>query len=534
MAYTWRGNWSAAEAYPQGSWVSFNGADYTTLTATTAGQTPPNAPWNRVRNPSPPPPTPGYTLTQFRAQPVMVIAHRGSGAEYPEHNMVGYDASAQLLRTNGYVPAIEVSLVASADKELFAMHDPDFDKTTIFTGPAVNKPWSEIAALVRSDETDYLGQGWPPLRLSTAREIMDRFSSNTIIFIEAKTNQSVQPLQRMLLEDYPQARQNIVVKMPYNNPLLAWAKTNGFTTWGYLDGDGLIPGDLATFEASVDMWGLPAIMSDANMSTMVARPGGKPCIVWEVHRREQARHLTADLGIKGIMCSRIGYVTRTTNTQYTMKMLAQDNFSTRVMMPGMLEADATIPATEAARLNRLKFDASDGSVYFPVVTSPRSCCLGGLNEVPAPASYNILYSVMFPVLPPAVTELAAFAFCKADDRPYIFASTTNVTEGYHAYIRSNGNMGINRHTPGSGTSTAVAAEVPTTAMVPGAYATFRIEVRADGLQLFRTDGAGWSTAKATAATALDLRGPYAHITSGNNLVDSAATPHWRGVSMPSV
>jgi len=543
MAYPWRGVWSANTIYPSGSLVSFKGAIFLATSTTTAGQSPPGAPWSVVvsqegQGPATAPAAPAYTVAQMRAQPAgWFLAHRGSGAEFPEHTMVGYDASMELLRTNGYVPAMEVSVVAAADKTLFCMHDPDFDKSTTSTGAATTRPWSEISALVRTDETTYLGPGWPGQQLVTLREVLDRFIHNTVIFVEAKSNAAVQPLQRMLLEDYPQARQNVVVKMAYNNSLLSWARTNGFTTWGYLAGDGLTnDSELNTYDSVVDMWGVPTITTDARIAQIVAR--GKDVIAWEIHRREQARHLSQDLGVKGLMCSRIAYVTRSTNTEFTYKMLAADNFATKVMMPGMLEGDPTIPASEAARAIRLKFDASDGSVYFPDLTVAHTVCLGGLNEVPAPSSYNILWSMKWPVIPPVSTQVSGVAICRPDDTQYVFTATTNTVGGYHAFVRANGEMVLNRHDPGTATSTTVMNGTPPTTggfqpPVADTYMSFRIEVRPTSLTFVRTDISPEYSITSSAAVAQTYRGPYMHLVSGN-VTQNSSTPHWRAVSMPTV
>lgn len=540
MAYTWSGVWTAATAYPVNSLVSLQGAYYVALTGTSAGQSPPAAPWSVVPDPFgsvPSPVYPAHTVTEFRAQAApWFIAHRGSGAEFPEHTLLAYDASAQLLRINGYIPAIEVSVVAGADKTLFCMHDPSFDKSTNSTGLASAKVWAETVALVRTEESDYLGPGWPGQQLVTLREVFDRFIPNTIIFVEAKTNEAIQGLQRLLISDYPEARNNVVIKMSYDNPLLTWAKANGFTTWGYLSSDGTTTdGQMDTYDSVIDMWGVPHATTDARVSEIVAR--GKDCIVWEVHRRWSADHWVS-LGVKGLMCSRIAYVTRTTNTQYTMRTLPQDNFASKTMMPGMLETDPTIPTTEAARAARLKFDPSDGSVYFPNITANRACVVGALNDVPAPASYNVLWSMMWPVIPPVSTQVSGVVICKPDDQAYTFTSATNPTGGYHIFIRANGEMLINRHDPGTATTTSVANGTPPTEAgkqppVAGTYMTFRIEVRAGSLTFVRTDVTPEYSITSSAGAATTYRGPYMQIASGN-ITQTSSTPHFRAISMPTV
>lgn len=540
MAYTWRGVWSSQTAYAVGSMVSFAGNFFVATTGTSAGQSPPATPWSVVPSSAgnlPTPIDPAYTVAQFRAQTApWYIAHRGSGAEFPEHTMLAYDASAQLLRTNGSIPAIEVSVVAAADKTLFCMHDPSFDKSTTSTGNANAKVWAEIRGLIRTDESDYLGSGWPGQILPTLRDVLDRFMGNTIIFLEAKTNEAVQGIQRMLLADYPDSQKSVIIKMSYNNSLLTWAKANGFTTWGYLSSDGTTTdGEMAPFDSVIDMWGIPHVTTDTRVSEIVAR--GKDCIVWEVHRRWSAEHWVG-LGVKGLMCSRVAYVTRTTTLQYTMRTLPQDNFATKTMMPGMLETDPAIPTSEAARAARLKFDPSDGSVFFPNITANRACVVGALNDLPAPASYNVLWSMMWPVIPPVSTQVSGVVVCKPDDQAYTFTSATNPTGGYHVFVRANGEMLINRHDPGTATTTPVANGTPPTTSgfqppVAGTYMTFRIEVRAGSLTFVRTDITPEFSITSSASAATTYRGPYMQIASGN-VTQTSSTPHFRALSMPSV
>lgn len=57
MAYTWRGAWSSAVAYPVDSMVSLAGNYFVTSVATTAGQSPPGTPWSVVPAPVIPPTT---------------------------------------------------------------------------------------------------------------------------------------------------------------------------------------------------------------------------------------------------------------------------------------------------------------------------------------------------------------------------------------------------------------------------------------------------------------------------------------------
>src|SRR5690606_35588206 len=113
---------------------------------------------------------PAYTIDDLLAQPVFAVAHRGSGAEFPEHTLVGYEASASMLRNSGYVPAIEVSLAITGEKVPVCLHDPTLERTTDGSGLILDHTWADVYNGVRTDESDFLGAGWEGQRLNSLRE----------------------------------------------------------------------------------------------------------------------------------------------------------------------------------------------------------------------------------------------------------------------------------------------------------------------------------------------------------------------------
>lgn len=535
MAYTWRGAWTSALSYLQGSVVSLRGAYFVSTALTTPGQSPPGAPWSILPDydGSVPVPVPtSYTTAALLAQPTFYIAHRGSGGEFPEHNIVGYRAAAQAMTANGLIPAIEVSCVGTADKVVFCMHDQSLDDTTTGTGLSTTWTWPEIKGLVRSDEDNFLGPGWPHLELNTVHEVMREFADKTVIFLEAKDNQSLQPIQRMLLNDFPGSQRYVVWKLPATNLSgLTWGKTNGYTTWAYLSPTADDPTATAQMDAAesvADMWGVPVEWPDSRITMVNNRPIKKDMIAYQVHRRVDASRLTP-LGVRGMMCSRILYVTRTTTLQYTMQARPSPQFARQIQGPGNM---GRVTSLDTRNGWHLEYDPADQSAFF---SNPdkRSSLMGENCIVPPLGTYVIRFSMMFPVVPTDVNANAGIAFGRVNDSPYLFGEDP-AFGGYHIVLRADGRMQIYTHNPGASTGTQLAT-IATPAPVAGVYADYKVDVTPTTVTVTRTDVEPDITVSATNNA---YRGAYFHLSTGgignasvSPTTGPANTPHWRGVSL---
>lgn len=457
-----------------------------------------------------------YTVADWLAQTTAFVAHRGSGGEYPEMSALAFDASASVMKVNGCVPALEISANITADKTLIAIHDTTLDRTTTGTGSITAQSWANIRNHAKTDESDFLGAGWEPQSISTVRSLMDRYFGKAVLFVEPKSNPTIQPLQR-LLTDYPQAWRSVWWKMPYDNPANTTMKALGYSVWGYVQTpDTTTDAQLNAVDANITMWGLPTDSSDAQIARFVAR--GKPVMCWEVHRRCEVARLSA-LGVKGMMCSQVAYVTRTTTANLTLQSMSTDDFASQVKSPG------NFGRIGMSRVHQPLYTPA-GEVYFPVPTQ-RSYMLGGLAKVATPSSYTIKFSMMWPVLPSPSTFHSGIAFCKPDDNYYWFNEVGGPpVGGYHLVMRGNGDMQIFRHDPGVQAGTPLGTVVTTTAPVAGAVMTFEIRVSASQIVAARTDTV---TEFTTTTTSTTYRGPYFHLSTGS-IVDAAQTPHWSAVT----
>lgn len=452
------------------------------------------------------------SVSQLTGASLFYIAHRGSGGEYPEHTMAAY---AGVVAAGA--GAIEVSVQCSADGVLFCMHDTTLDRMTnsTWTGSHSTWTWAALQQRAKIVGTPLLGPGWANQDIPTVREVLDRFMGKVVIFLEAKTNAAIAPLQA-LITSYPGSAKSVVWKGYYTNNSFVWAKAHGYATWAYTDAATTMA-QMDAVDANVDYWGVPWEATDAQISATVARPGGKTVIVWEVHRRSEVARLTA-LGVRGIMCSQYQYATGTAAIDRA------DAFVTQVKSPGIIGAAHSDPTYA------LKWDTGAGNnVVYLNATSGNSIPMGRQCPVVAGTNgYKITFDMMFPVLPTGTLH-AGIYFAASDDSKHTFGAA-NAVGCYRMEIRpGTGAMQLYTVAPGATSGVQVGADVTTAAMTAGAWASFEAEVNATNVVLRRTDSTGWSGTFANTA----YRGGYFGIHNGS-LTDVTTLPRWRNVKSPAL
>ncbi len=421
--------------------------------------------------------------------------------EYPEHTMAAYDAAL----TSG-VRAIEVSVNVTADNVPVCIHDTTLDRTTTGTGPVSDMTYASLINTAKVDLGSILGQGWEDQPIANLRDVLDRFLGRVVIFLEPKSNRSVPIVQNILKDYYPTANESVVWKNYYANPSFPLMKSRGFTTWAYMDA-GTTDSQLAEVDHLVDMWGVPAAMTDTRMREIVAR--GKPVICWEVHRRSQRDKLVG-LGVQGMMCAQYKWV----SSNY--QILKKDAWATCVKAPG--------------DMGRIQYDGTrdmkyggDGSVFFNVLSETELIGSCSLPEFP-PNGYRVTFEMAYDGTVPT-NEHAGIAFGKADDSNYRF-NQPNESGGYHMLLRGSGSLELYSHAPGaaSGTSLAVASSAPP---VPGKYMKFQVDVTPAHVTVTRMDVT--PNVSVTSANK-DYRGGYVHISEGS-VSNLAYKPRWRNLTV---
>lgn len=451
------------------------------------------------------------TVDDLMANTPFYIAHRGSGAEFPEHTMEAYSASV-----SAGAQAIEVSCHATPDGVLFCMHDTTLDRATgsAFTGSNLVYPWSVMKEKVKINQQALLGPGVSTRDVPTVREVLERFLGRVVIFIEAKSNAAVPILQNLLLS-IPGAQKSVVWKNYYTANSFAWAHNNGFRTWAYVDATTTSAQMDAVDGVNIDYWGIPDASTDAQISMIVAR--GKKTIVWEVHRRSQRDHLVS-LGVKGMMCSEYLYVTHAT----TSPILTDAPVSWQIKSPGDIGASPSDPNFA------LKWNTTSGGVYCPA-TSGNGVCLGSRScMVDGATGYKITFDMMFPVLPTGTLH-AGLWFGAADDSKHQFG-VGPATGAYRMLVRPvAGDVQLYTVAAGAASGVQVTPTMTTAAMVAGAWMSFEIEVNATQVILRRTDSTGWSATFTNSA----YRGRYFGIQNGS-LTDVTTLPLFRNIKTVAV
>jgi glycerophosphoryl diester phosphodiesterase len=451
------------------------------------------------------------TIAQHIADNPFYVGHRGSSNEFPEHSMLGYE-----MAVAAGAKAIEVSVQISADGVLFCMHDTTLDRITNGTWTGSNATWTYAALnqVAQVQMQGLLGSGWANQPIPRLTDVLDRFIGRVVIFLEGKSSASIVPLQNLVTSpQYAGCQDSVVWKNYYTNSSFAWAHSHGFYCWGYLDTT-TTGSQMDAVDANIDMWGIPAESSDAQVSMVVAR--GKPTMVWEIHRRSEAAHFVS-LGVKGLMCARFVYVTHSTPIRTV------DDFATKINAPGQV-GSAKDDQTAA-----LKFDTQN-SVYNPTL-SGNSVLMGSFCPVTVGTNgYKITWDMQFPVLPSGTLHAGITLSC-ADDSKHTWNATSNTVGSYQVRIvPTTGAMRLYKVTAGVATALQIGSDLTTTAMTAGAYASFECEVNPTGIVMRRTDSTGW-----TSPTIVDTtnRGQYFHIQNGS-LTDPTTIPRFKNMQVVSL
>lgn len=449
------------------------------------------------------------TVAQHLTDNPFYVAHRGSGGEYPEHTMIAYESAVA-----AGAKAIEVSCHLSADGVLFCMHDTTLDRITnnTWTGSNATWTWAALNQVAQVQMQGLLGSGWANQPIPKLSDVLDRFVGKVVIFLEAKSSAAIVPLQNLLTSpQFNGCQESIVWKNYYTNSSFGWAKTHGFTTWAYTDVN-TTGSQMDAVDVNVDMWGIPAEASDAQVSLVVAR--GKPTMVWEIHRRSEAAHMTG-LGVKGLMCAQYQYVTGSTPR-------TADDFATKIKAPGNIGSNKGDPTAA------LKYDTGN-AVYNPVLAG-NSVLMGSFCPVTVGTNgYKITWDMMFPVLPSGTLHAGITLAC-ADDSKHVWNSTVNAVGSYQVRIvATTGAMRLYQVTAGVATATQIGTDLVTQAMTPGVYASFEAEVNTTSVVMRRTDGTGWSATTPTTT----YRGQYFHIQNGS-LTDAATLPRYKNMKVVSL
>ena len=450
------------------------------------------------------------------AKTTFTVGHRGSGDVWPEHTADSYAGAFADASVNGLEFSIQRNDTGGSG-QWFHLHDigaTGLDRTTNITGD----PKALTDATINSGIKVDIGPGafyLNPANYPNVPKFLDemaKYFGKTVLFLETKDYSvaSTNALLDLLDASFPEYQKSVIFKTHWGNiARAADARARGMKTWIYLDDPLSIPA-LDSIMPVADYIGVPVSplvaggMTDAELQTVVAR--GKPVISWSVPHRFVRDRLkvggSGGVGLQGFVSSMAPY------TASSVPLRTRDNFASGKWSAGDLPYDNTRSFT---------LDIANACAHFGGMASNPSVTLGSMCPVPATAT--IEYECRFLTLPTDLTTHLGFFFGKLDDQRYQF-QVANVTQGYHAIMRANGNMQLYRHDIGVTTGVSLAGPLLTAVAVAGTWMKFRIIITPTTLSYQRIDAGGGAALTSSDTT---LRGRYFGI-SRNYALSGAEGP----------
>lgn len=418
-----------------------------------------------AESPEPTRHAPPYTVDDLLAQDTFVIAHRGSGDNWPEHTMDAYRGA-----TAAGAMALEVSVHATKDGVLVCHHDASTKRMTGVDRQIAATPWAELSRL-RNDARHWLGPATPLAPIPRLSDVLDAFIGTHVLFIEDKTGTHHAKLLDAIFA-HPGAQQRVVWKQHVGAQNLEAATARGLRTWGYFTTNELDVVD--RYQDRFDLLGLILEADDDAFRRLVAT--GKPVIAWEVHRRSDLARLR-QLGVRGMMCSNYPYVST------DEAALTQDQFGV-----GRRSAGDLPYVIGGSWVTQPQWLMEDSALRFGHPTNT-SYALGSLAPVQRD-SHSLRWSLRWPSTLPAANQHAGVAFGQETDAVYR-PTLPSTVGGYHAILRANGQVGVYRRDPDVAAGTLL-ADFRSPAPKPGQWVSLNLDVTRTTLIVYRDGDEAWT------------------------------------------
>jgi glycerophosphoryl diester phosphodiesterase len=298
------------------------------------------------------------------------------------------------------------------------------------------------------------------------KDVLDAHASKEVIFIEDKQGTNTNALLE-LLDSYPDSNEHFVWKQSGAAKLPGAVRERGYTSWGYFTDSS--DRQFERFADTFDLLGIYHDATDDEIRRLVSF--GKPVICWEVHTRWMRQRLE-HLGVRGMMCSNLLYVTSETPKS------TKDSFASGLRAPGDLpwihtwESQPVLQPESAS----IRFEG-DGR---------RSYVMGSMCPITS-GNYTLTYELRWPTNTGAAPELdAGIAFGQADDRAFR-PWTPNEIGGYYLALKPSGKLELFRQEPKIQDALSISS-VATEPPVPGEWMRFRIDVAPAAIRFARLDG----------------------------------------------
>ncbi len=414
------------------------------------------------------------------------VGHRGAGAVIPEHSLPGYVQAVE------WSPAIEVSVVRSADGELFCMHDLTMDRTTTMAGKVADLTSAQIdSARIRVPRLGprWSGEGMPPVPRLEA--VLEAVAGRAVLCIEAKDGKAFEPMMEML--EAHKLLDAVMVKATIGSSSLDQGRKRGLPLFGYLgSGEDLTQDNFD--KARLQLTGendaliLPNRVSGALLEDDLLARARQACpTVWaySTHRRSEVAYYYSR-GVSGFVSTCSGY------TGGVVKPLTAPDWSQGIE-PGLLTLD---PYSDTYAID---WSEGAGSITIGGLGKPAFVTLGDLGEM----SYSTWeLHVKAQVAAPRTSDDAAamVVVCTQDDAN----PAVGFGSGYRAVWSLRGELRIEENAPAGA---AVLALAPGDPPKPGSWVDLVVRVSADKITL-EVDSA------VVVARDLRWRGGYVHVGCG--------------------
>ncbi len=356
------------------------------------------------------------------------IGHRGAGAVIPEHSLPGYVQAIQ------WAPAIEVSVVRSADGVLFCMHDRTMDRTTTMTGNVADLTAAQIDAARIT--VPRLGPRWegdrmPPVpRLEQALKAV---AGKAVLCIEAKDVNAFEPMMELI--ESANMLDAVMIKATIGSSSLTAAQKRGLPLFGYLgSSDDLTQANLdlagQTLTGSHDALILPTRVSGSLLGDDLLIRAKRACpTVWvySTHRRSEVDYYRVR-GVTGFVSTCSGYTAKTIRAERSPDW-------TEGIVPGLLTRD---PYSDAYAID---WSSVPGALTIGDSGREQYVTLGDLGDVTAQAwRLQIESRVAYPDVGSGDAMVAVV--CTADDA----SPTDQAGTGYRAVWSHDGRIRIEENT----------------------------------------------------------------------------------------
>lgn len=413
------------------------------------------------------------TWRQRRAAPYF-IGHRGAGDVAPEHTMPSYQQAL-----NWGAEAIEISVVKSADDQIFCLHDLTLDRTTTGTGTVGDMTAVDVARFrVRVPRLGprWIGANMPPLPLLA--DVLAVLGRRAVLCLEAKDD-SAYDLMVALVEDAG-LTDSVMIKLPGGSTgRLEVAKAAGFPVYAYLGNPKVATADgidqlARRLDPKRDALVLPSRDENKLFPEALVRRAvntGVPVWVVPVHRRYEVQHF-GRLGVQGIVSPNLGYLTG------VVAPLRADTWEDGAISPGELTRD---PFSDRYGLHWDQL----GAIGVDATDRPSFVTLGQFCPITAP-SYRLDLDAAFDPMPDDTWQHLSIAFGHADDRYYEHRAAE--TDGYHAQLRADGQMALYAHVEGEPNGRPLTLTRSTTPFKRGLWSRLTLDVTPQIIRFTRDDG----------------------------------------------